>query len=134
KRRSSPHSKTSEFSSFPELLMSTSTLSAARNWHRDTVPPGSWYERLPDRLLDAFADLLAHPPAVVTDVRLSPTLHDLCRQSLRPAVSENSAVGRRQPCRQRQHRPGGTAVALSTGTDFARTTLSRRSPRRRETG
>src|SRR5260370_20123293 len=59
------------------ISMSTSTLSAARNWRRDTLPAGSWYARLPGRLLDALDGLIEHPPAVVTHVRLSPELHEL---------------------------------------------------------
>jgi alpha-ketoglutarate-dependent taurine dioxygenase len=47
-----------------------SILAPAKSWRRNTLPPGGWYERLADQLLDALAETLRHPGERVTLVQL----------------------------------------------------------------
>jgi alpha-ketoglutarate-dependent taurine dioxygenase len=58
----------------------------AAPWRHDTLVPNSWYEPLPDRLLDALGDLLRQPPEDLTAVRLPESVRELAQDALRPAA------------------------------------------------
>jgi alpha-ketoglutarate-dependent taurine dioxygenase len=60
--------------------------SGPRAWRRDDVAPGSWYERLPDALLDALAEPLRDPPDDLTSVSLPPSVRAAARDALRPVA------------------------------------------------
>jgi alpha-ketoglutarate-dependent taurine dioxygenase len=65
--------------------MPSPTLSQAQAWRRDTLAPDSWYETLPDRLLDALTDL-QRPPDDPTAVRMPQAVRDLARDALGSAA------------------------------------------------
>src|SRR5258708_7683414 len=66
--------------------MSISTLPTVQAWRRDTVAPASWYERLPERLLDSLDNQLRLPSEDLTTVRLPEEVFPLCKEALRPAA------------------------------------------------
>jgi alpha-ketoglutarate-dependent taurine dioxygenase len=66
--------------------MSVSAPPEAQSWRRDTLAPGSWQQRLPERLLDALDGLLRAPPEDLTAVRLPEEVRPLAREALRPAA------------------------------------------------
>jgi alpha-ketoglutarate-dependent taurine dioxygenase len=55
-------------------------------WRRDTLPNASWYERLPECLLEALSGLLRSAGADLLGVKLSEEIHRQCREWLRPVA------------------------------------------------
>jgi alpha-ketoglutarate-dependent taurine dioxygenase len=62
-------------------------------WRSDTLVPGSWYQRLPGRLLDVLGGLLRQPPEDLTTVRLPEALRGMAQDALRPAAQALEGSG-----------------------------------------
>jgi alpha-ketoglutarate-dependent taurine dioxygenase len=69
-----------------ETAMSSSSLASSGAWRRDTLTPGSWYERLAEPLLDALAEPLREVPDELTTVPLPETVRDSTRAALAPSA------------------------------------------------